>query len=135
MKKSFACALLGAVLMGATVASIARATEESASPASVESTYVGMWKVKDSKERVFFIVIKAGGEAASKWEDEAEAKRGQHGTWKQLDDKVVVLWDNGWRETISATETGFVKKAYAPKWTLEGKPSNESPAEKVESKP
>lgn len=119
--------------MGALVAPIAGvADEESAAPASVESTYVGKWMVKDNKGESFYITIKPGGEAVSSWEGEENARRGQEGTWEAVDNQVVITWNNGWRETLSQSGDGFVKKAFRPKWKIEGKPANESPAEKVD---
>lgn len=119
--------------MGAFVAPVAgMADEESASPASVESTYVGKWMVKDTKGDSFFITIKPGGAAESSWEGEENERRGQQGTWEALDGQVVITWNNGWRETLGKSDDGFVKKAFRPKWRLDGKPANESPAEKVD---
>lgn len=132
MKNSFACALLGACLLGAfAVPNAGMAEAESASPASAESTYVGKWQVKDTKGESFFITLKPGGEAESSWAGEENARRAQQGTWEALEDMVVITWNNGWRETLSQSGDGFVKKAYRPKWKLDGKPANESPAEKV----
>lgn len=132
MKMSLAGAVLGAFLFGVVMTPIARATDEPASSASTESTFVGKWKVQDGKERVFFIHVKAGGEATSEWEDAAESRRGQSGTWELLENKLVITWANGWREVISAGDNGFVKKAYAPNWSLDKRPANEAAAEKVE---
>ncbi len=133
MKVTFAAALLGAMLMGAAVAPIAGHAAEAASSASADSSFVGTWKVQDSKERVFFIEVKASGEASSRWEDPGEARRGRTGTWQALPNGIVITWDNGWRETIGPSQdgSGFVKKAFAPKLKIEGKPTNQMVAEKV----
>ena len=127
--------LVGALLVGMSEMTLARAAVVPAAPASEIATLVGTWKVTDSKERVFFIDLKADGTAASRWEDPAESRRNQTGTWKLVDGAAIIVWDNGWRETITASGAGFVKKAYAPKLKLEGKPSNQSVAEKVEPAP
>ena len=135
MKAIVVSALLGAFLVGVSEMSIARAAVAPAAPASETSAFAGSWKVTDAKERVFFIDLKADGTAASRWQDAAETRRNQTGTWKLVDGAAVINWDNGWRETISAAGAGFVKKAYAPKLTLEGEPSNQTPAEKVDAAP
>lgn len=126
---------LVAILAGAGLSSAARA-EDSAAPAASEHTnFLGTWKVKDGSDRVFFITIKPDGLATSRWEDPAEARRNQQGTWKALEGGVVILWANGWRETLTAGESGVVKRAYAPKLTLGGHPSNETPAERASTTP
>lgn len=133
MKATCAGALLGAMLMGAAVAPIAGFAADAVSQASVKNSYVGTWKVTDSKGRVFFIEVKESGEASSRWEDPNEARRGRTGTWEAGADKVVIVWDNGWRDVIGPAQdgAGFVKRAFAPKLKIEGKPTNEAAAEKV----
>lgn len=135
MKTHFDRIILGASLAIVCAVGTTRAEKTSAPPAAEQTSYVGTWKVRDGSNRVFFITIKPDGLAASRWEDPAESRRNQRGTWKRLDDGVVVLWENGWRETLTPGESGVVKRAYAPKLTIGGKPSNESPAEPVAPAP
>lgn len=119
--------------------------EEAAPPAApapavvvqpaAEADYLGIWKVQDGKAREFFIELKAGGVAASKWAAAAEQNRNEVGTWKLVGGAAHIVWGNGWREVISRTGEGFVKKAFAPALSLEGKPSNQSSAVKVDAIP
>lgn len=102
---------------------------------AAEADYLGIWKVQDGKQREFFIELKAGGVAASRWAAAAEQRRNETGTWKLVGGAAHIIWGNGWREVISRTGEGFVKKAYAPSLSLEGAPSNQSPAAKVDAIP
>lgn len=105
--------------------------------ASLEtSEFVGIWKVQDGRQQTFYITLSADGSAASAWVEPQLASRGQTGTWKLVDGVATIIWDNGWRETISAKEDGgFTKRAFNPRASLDGEPTNESPAEKVDAIP
>ncbi len=135
MKSILAGALMGAILVGLAGAPTVRADAVSAAPAPEAATFAGTWKVADAKARVFFIDLKADGAAASRWQDPAESRRNQTGSWKLVEGAAVIVWDNGWRETIGASGAGFVKRAFAPGLKLDGKPSNETPAERAAATP
>lgn len=122
--------VLAALLLAAPVTTAVRADEAAA--AQAQSEYVGSWKVQDGKGREFVIELGADGQAASKWAAAEEQRRNETGTWKDVDGAAQITWANGWREVISKSGEGYVKKAYAPKLTLDGAPSNESPATKIE---
>lgn len=130
--------LLVAVLLGSFAVTAVRAEEAAiAAPAvqSDNSAFTGIWKVQDGKGRDFYITLAADGSATSTWTVEADKRRNQTGAWKVTDGKVVITWDNGWREVVTTSEGGFAKSAFAPKQKLEDKPANTSPAVKVEAIP
>lgn len=130
--------LLVAALLGSLTVSAVRAEEAAiAAPAaqSENSAFTGIWKVQDGKGRDFYITLSADGTAASSWIAVEDQRRNQKGTWALTDGKVVITWSNGWRETVVASEGGFLKSAFAPKQAMEDKPANTSPAVKVEAIP
>lgn len=131
------CCSLSAALIarGEEAAPVAAPSPAAVAQPAAEADYIGIWKVQDGKAREFFIELKAGGVAASKWAAVAEQRRNEAGTWKLVGGAAHIIWGNGWREVLSRTGEGFVKKAYAPALSLEGTPSNQSPAVKVDAIP
>lgn len=103
--------------------------------AAAETEFTGVWKTRDGKGREFYITLAAGGQASSRWAAAEEQRRNETGTWKIVDGAAQIAWGNGWREVLTRSDAGFVKRAYAPALTLTGAPSNEAPAEKVPAAP
>jgi hypothetical protein len=130
--------LLMVLATGMAVALPARAEDAApavTAPQVAATDYLGIWKVQDGKQREFFITLEAGGKASSRWAAAMDQKRNEVGTWKEVNGQAVVLWGNGWQEVIAKSGEGYVKKAFAPKLTLDGAPSNEGPALKVDAIP
>lgn len=115
----------------------ARAEEAAAiaAPAvqSEKSEFVGIWKAQDGKGRDYYITIAADGSATSTWTATEDQRRNQTGVWKAVEGGVLVSWHNEWRDQLVAVDSGFLKKAFAPKMKLEGEPANTSPAVKVDA--
>ena len=127
-----------AALLTSVAGSSARAEEApAAAPAAPTDTasFVGHWKVQDGKGRDYFITLAADGTAASKWSAAEEQRRNQSGSWVATEGGVLITWNNGWRDAVVTQESGFLKKAYAPKMKVGEEPANTSPALKVEALP
>jgi hypothetical protein len=99
------------------------------------SDFVGIWKVKDGREKTFFITLTADGKAQSFWESPQDRRRNAFGTWKQNGDAAQITWGNGWRETIRKDGSGYSKQAYSREQTDADQPINTSTAEKVDAIP
>lgn len=106
-----------------------------ASPQVANASYAGIWKVQDGKQREFYITLEAGGKALSRWAAADQQRRNEIGTWKEGNGQAVITWGNGWQEVIAKSGEGYIKKAFAPKLALDGTPSNEGPAVRVDAIP
>ncbi len=139
MKKTMLVgSFLVVALLGSAAVLTARAEEAATAAPTAQSdnaTFTGIWKVQDGKSRDFYITLSADGAATSTWTAAENQRRNQKGAWVMTDGSVVITWDNGWREMLSASEGGFTKKAFAPKQTMESEPANVSPAVKVDAIP
>ena len=127
--------LAALTISAASSARAEEATTATPAAAAVKSEFIGIWKVQDSKSRAFYITLTEDGKAASSWTSAEDQRRNKTGTWVAEQGKVVVTWDNGWREVIEASAESFVKKAFSPRAQLTDEPTNTSPASKVDAIP
>lgn len=88
------------------------------------SDYVGVWKLEDTKGEPLQITLSEGGQAKGRLVDK-EMK----GSWKEIDDGVLITWGTGWFTKISKDGEGYKKSAY--KGSIDSPPVNTSKAEKV----
>lgn len=93
----------------------------------------GVWQVQDEKREPFDIVLFPSGQAVSTWTKGSGKARGERGLWRRVDGRVIVYFDDGWTDVLSAANTGFVHKGYAPGIALDSKPTGTSPATRVDT--
>jgi hypothetical protein len=93
------------------------------------SDFEGIWKVQDTQGKAFKIKLSADGKAKAKREGE-----GMKGTWKEEDGTAVISWDSGWTTKIMKDGDTYKKIAFEKGASLDGTPTNTSPAKKVTKK-
>jgi hypothetical protein len=104
-------------------------TNKDAANKLAASDFVGNWKVSDGDNIPFYITLNKDGSAVATWED------GRTGTWKIVNDKALVIWEDGWTTVIYKSGTGYKKDSYAPGKSVSGVPTNTSSADKVTNIP
>jgi hypothetical protein len=87
------------------------------------SNYEGTWKVKDTQETLFEIVLAPDGTAAAHRGDEDMS-----GTWNDENGVAVIRWTEGWTTKIAKAGDGYKKSAY--KGDTGGAPTHTSDAVK-----
>jgi hypothetical protein len=98
---------------------------------SSKKDYIGKWKVWGTNPdrtawHEFYIILYEDGSAEDTWE------AGEKGAWVLSEDKVVIIWNNGWKEIIHKKENGqYEKLGYAPKVLFNEPPTNTSDAVKI----
>jgi hypothetical protein len=90
------------------------------------SEFEGTWSVKDTAGKAFQITLATDGSAKANREGE-----GMTGTWKQEGSAAVIKWNTGWTTRISEKGGNYTKTAFKKGESLNGEPTNSSPAEKV----
>jgi hypothetical protein len=88
--------------------------------------FAGTWNVKDTAGKTFQITLAPDGSAKADREGE-----GMTGTWKEEGSAAVVTWNTGWTTKITEQGGSYTKTAFKKGESLDGKPTNSSPAEKA----
>ncbi len=95
-------------------------------------SYVGTWSAADEQGQLFDIVVFPNGQAVSNWTKGASGARGERGFWRVEGDRLLVMFQDGWTDVISGSETGFEHRGFEPGSALNGNPKNQSPAKRLE---
>ena len=114
------------IIKVATVAMFAATTFLVAVGASLAGDFAGTWNVTDTSGKEFQIVLSADGGAS--------ADRSGHdmtGTWKASNGAAIITWNSGWTTKIEKDGDGYKKSAFGKNVSLDGKPTNTSPASKA----
>ena len=93
--------------------------------AIAQSTFEGVWKVKDTAGHPFEITLSSGGAA------KATRGEGMTGTWKEEGNSAVITWNTGWTTKITKQGNRYIKTAYGKGQSLTATPANTSDAEKA----
>jgi len=93
----------------------------------------GVWQVNDENGEPFDLVLFPGGQVVSNWTKGSGKARGERGFWRMLGGRILVLFDDGWTDVLSAGEQGFVHAGFAPAVSPDSeKPTNTSHAIRFE---
>ena len=113
-----------------------RAAKPKASPVSQKPaaniSYTGTWAVADDQGQLFDIVVFPNGQAVSNWTKGPSGARGERGGWRLENNRLLVLFQDGWTDVISGSDTGFEHRGFEPGTAVDGPPKNQSAAKKVE---
>lgn len=109
----------------------ATAATTSPSAAPVES-YQGIWTTTDDQGQEFDIVLFPNGQAVSNWTKGVEGAKGKRGYWRQEENRLIVVYDDGWTDLVSPAGDGFQHRAFAPGAPLTAAPSNQAAARRTD---
>lgn len=87
---------------------------------------VGSWRLFHSDGKPLMVFILEDGSCTSDWEE-------QQGTWTNKDGRLLLTWSDGWQDLITEEKGLLVKRGFAPKAPLTGKPANTTDAFKLEA--
>ena len=88
--------------------------------------WVGIWSVKDTEGKPFFIAVFPDGKAVSTLEN------GITGIWKAEGGTAEIKWHSGWRARLFHDGSKTMKDAYRPGQSFGDKPLTTSLATKVD---
>jgi hypothetical protein len=88
-------------------------------------SFNGTWVLEDTKGDPFEIQLKEDGSATGTHDEDMK-----YGSWEKKDEKVFIYWGTGWITVIGKQGDNFIKEAFKPGDSLEGKPTNTSSARK-----
>lgn len=93
---------------------------------SAISKPVGAWRLFHSDGKPLLVFVLEDGTCSSDWEE-------QQGTWSNKDGRLLLTWSDGWQDLITEEKGLLVKRGFAPKVPLTGKPTNITDAFKLEA--
>lgn len=96
---------------------------------SIMESYVGYWKVSDTKGDNYYITLSSSRNATSTY------RNGEKGKWSLMGDRAVVTWRDGWKAMFYRDGKDFKVRTFAPGVDIESKPYHVSFAEKVSAVP
>ena len=82
---------------------------------------IGYWAVQEPSGDIFYIILKSGSECSCFWSGSA-TNRMEKGSWEIDANKVLITWNNGYRDVLARLEDGFIKYDLAPDQTLDTEP-------------
>jgi hypothetical protein len=107
------------------VAAGAAALAMTAATSFAASHYEGTWHVKDTEGTPFDIILSGDGKANAHLRGEEKI-----GTWSEKDGAVLIVWKDGWHSQIAKHGSGYMKKSWDEKKTMDDAPTNSSDATK-----
>ncbi|MGJ3243838.1 MAG: hypothetical protein ACFE0O_12920 [Opitutales bacterium] len=93
----------------------APALAQETDPAWKASNFAGAWQVGPGGDREsdYYVIIKKDQRASWFWGSKSDTTI-HYGTWEARDpDTLVIDWENGRRDVLSRTASGFVTRAYS----------------------
>jgi hypothetical protein len=98
------------------------------------SEFIGTWSLSDTAGGPLDVVILPTGAAISNWTEGEEGVKGEFGSWKEQDGKLVISYNSGWRDVIikEAGSSAYRKQGFGPSQSIAGDPSETSGARKIE---
>ena len=87
--------------------------------------YEGSWLLNDTHGGGFEATLSSDGTASGTHGDSMK-----HGTWKEVDDSVVISWKTGWTTRIAKQGDKYVKTSYKPGTNITDTPTDTSDAKK-----
>ena len=89
----------------------------------------GVWTLADDENAAFDVRLSPKGTAVSNWSKGNASARGERGRWAIVDGRIVIDYDDGWRDIVFRNEAGaFRKMSYAPGMAHDGPSRGESTA-------
>ncbi len=82
---------------------------------------IGYWAVPEPGGDIFYIILKSGSQVTGFWSGSA-TNRMEKGSWEIAANKVLITWNDGYRDVLSRSENGFIKYNLAPDQTLDTEP-------------
>lgn len=90
---------------------------------------IGPWTLTDDENCAFDVRLSRKGDAVSNWSKGNTSARGERGRWEIVDGRIVIDYDDGWRDIVFRGEDGaFRKMSYAPGMPHDGPSRGESGA-------
>ncbi len=96
------------------------------------ATVVGTWATADEQGQPFEIVLFPGGQAVSTWTKGPAGAHGGRGFWRTESGRVLVFFQDGWTDEISANAGGHIHRRFEGGADLGGKWKTESSARKLD---
>lgn len=91
---------------------------------------VGLWSCRDENNTPFLILIRPDFTAHSTYASSDRGLLGEQGVWRMDGDRLMVAYDSGWVDFITADGDGYTKSAYANGMSIAGAAQNTSSAVK-----
>ena len=82
---------------------------------------IGYWAVQESGGDILYIILKSGSEVSSFWSG-SSTNRMEKGSWEIDANKVLITWNDGYRDVLARSEDGFIKYELAPDQSLDTEP-------------
>jgi hypothetical protein len=95
------------------------------SETTLPSWVIGGWRVNDKEGKPITITLYMDGSALSNVSD--------IGHWYYVDNRVYIVWTNGWTDVIVNESGKYMKLGFAPGVATDTKATNSSKAEKVQA--
>ena len=81
----------------------------------------GYWAVPEPGGDIFYIILKSGSEVTGFWSG-SSTNRMEKGSWEIYANKVLITWNDGYRDVLARSEDGFIKYSLTPDQTLDTEP-------------
>lgn len=101
-------------------------------PSLPADLFTGAWSVTDAQGEAFDLIIFPNGQAVSTRAKSPAGARGERGLWRSDAKSITIFFDNGWTDRLSSEGQGFFYEGFAPGLPLSSKPTNQSPASRVD---
>jgi len=90
----------------------------------------GVWATRDENGTPFDIVLFPNGQAVTTFPKGPAGVRGERGFWRTEHNRAIILFDDGWTDTLSVIDGRITHCGYAPGEDPDSGPRNSFPAEK-----
>ncbi len=96
------------------------------------ASFEGVWATVDKDGDPFDLVIFPNGQAVTNWTKGPPGAEGERGVWRREGNRLLVFYTDGWTDVLESVDGQIRHRGYAPGVSLEGPPTNEAPAGRIE---
>ncbi|MBI3924212.1 MAG: BMP family ABC transporter substrate-binding protein [Armatimonadetes bacterium] len=86
---------------------------------------LGRWLIHHTDGTPIRVTVRSDGTCASDW------AAGEYGVWRFQDDRLFLVWTDGWLDVIQRSGEGFEKRGWGPGIPRDDPPTNLNRAEKT----
>lgn len=108
-------------------------SQNESSPQLITADFSGWWIVNEPEGDTFYLIVKKMGRASSFYSGPASNVIDK-GTWILQDNRLILRWENGFRDVIIKKERRYFRHSYFPDTSLDAEPDKIARAHRLSKK-
>ncbi len=94
-------------------------------------SFTGVWTTRDDAGAPFDVLLFSNGQAVTTWGKGPDGVKGERGYWRREGDRVIIAYDNGRTDVVTAVGDGFQHQDFTDGTMLDMRSSSRAPITRV----